>query len=372
MRYIMIKKIVVGLLTIITFSVISCESDNKEKVSNKTKKEVKLETDAYQQKLSKNKVKSIKAIAVQYKFGEPSDERIHLYQTNYNEKGYLVDSITFRNNVRVAKESIEYGKDNKIIKRALYDSSEVLISLLERELNKNGDEISFKSFMRDTLRYSQKKAYNDKNQLIKITDYYNDGSIKNISKYGYNTKGEVITKTELNELGTILYKQTIGYDSEGRKVSEIDYDSTGVLIGKTLIKNYDVNDNVQLIEKYDSRDSLYAKYEFEYNSAGEETKNTIYNGLNQILRQSYTKYDENGNRVSFKLYEGEFGLKGTDLTSYNKDNLETETKILDHENQLKHKKIKEYNEKNLLIKEVNFNHLDEPEFEFIYEYIYYK
>jgi hypothetical protein len=368
----MINRVVGGVFFITSLFMVSCEPSN-EKESIVSEKKVKEEQkEVYQKEYREKKVRSKKAIAVQYKFGEPSDERLHIYQTNYNSNGYLVDSVTYRNNYRVAKEVFEYGADNKIIKRALYDSSEVLVSLLERELNANGDETSFKSFLRDTLRYSQKKGYDDKNQLTKITDYYNDGSIKSVSSYAYNSKGDVINKTEMNDLGVVLLKQDIGYDSEGRKVSEVDYDSTGTLLGKTLIKNYDANDKIQLIEKYDANDSLYAKYVFEYNVKGQETKNTIYNGLNQILRQSMTKYDANGNRVSFKLYEGELGLRGTDLTTYNDKGLEIETKTLNHQNKLQHKKVKVYNEKDLLEREINYNHLDEPEFEFKYEYTYFE
>ncbi len=373
MHKIMINRVVGGVLLLASAFFVSCEQGEKGEesvVANKAKAEEK--SDFYQQKYKAQKVKSKKAVAIQYKFGEPSDERLYIYQTDYNEDGYLLDSITYRNNYRVAKEVFEYGMDHKIVKRALYDSSEVLVSLLERELNSNGDEVSFKSFLRDTLRYSQKKVYDDNNQLIKITDYYNDGSIKSVSSYAYNSKGDVINKKEMNDIGVVLLRQDIGYDSEGRKISEIDYDSTGIALGKTLIKNYDANDKIQLIEKYDGNDSLFAKYAFEYNANGQETKNTIYNGLNQILRQSITKYDDKGNRISFKLYEGELGLRGTDLTTYNDKGLEIESKTLNHQNKLQHKKVKMYNDKGLLEREINYNHLDEPEFEFKYEYTYFE
>lgn len=365
----MIRKIL-EILILCLFILYGCNAEPKEKVNKTIKEEPK--KNVYQETLKKQKVKSKKATAVQYKFGEPSDTRLHIYIAKYNKNGYITDSIAFRNNYRVSTETFEYGKNNKIIKRSLFDSSETLVSTLERKLNNNGDEISFKSFLRDTLRYSQKKSYNEKNQLVKITDYYNDGSVKNVSTYAYNSNGDVINKTEMNDLGIILYKQNIGYDSKNRKISEVDIDSLGNIIGKTLIKDYDNNDKIQLIEKYDENDSLYAKYKFEYDNKGNETKNTIYNGLNQILRQSITKYNEDGNMVSFKIYEGELGLRGSDLITYNKDGLEVESKTLDNQNNLKHKRVKIYNSKKLLEREINYNHLDEPEFEFKYEYTYFE
>lgn len=350
----------------------SCKNEvteEKKESKNNLKQE---KSDFYNLNLKNKKVKSKKSIAVQYKFGEPSDERLHIYTTIYNEEGYLVDSIIFKNNVRIAKESFEYNQDNELIKRALYDSSEHLINLLEREIDDNGNELGFKAFKLDTLRYSQKMTYNKDDQLEKITDYYSDGGIKNVSKFSYNSNGDIISKIDMNDLGVILLRQNISYDSEGRKVSETDYDSTGLLLGKTLIKNYDDDDNIQLIEKYNSSDSLYARYEFEYNEEGKETKNTIYNGLNQILRQSITSFDDKGNKVSFKIYEGERGLLGTDFYKYNGEGQEVETKVLNNQNEQELRKVNVYNEKGLICKKINYDKLDEPQFELIYEYTYFE
>ena len=357
-----------ALFFISAFTFNSCTTDTAER-----KKESKVseeDENAYYQNLKDKKVKSKTSIAVQYKFGEPSDERLHIYTTFYTDQGFLKDSIVYSKNVRISKESFEYNKDNKIIKRALYDSSETLINLLERGFDTNGKEITFKAFKFDTLRYSQKKTYDGNNRLVKITDYYNDGGVKNVSTYAYNSAGDVISKADMDELGQILRKQNIGYDSEGRKVSEIDYDSTGVSIGKTLIKNYDENNNIRLIEKYNGTDSLFARYEFEYNKEGLETKNTIYNGLNQILRQSITVFNEKGLKSSFKIYEGERGLLGTDNYTYNKEGQEIETKVLNSQNQQELRKVTEYNDKGLISRTINYDKLDEPQFEFIYEYTY--
>lgn len=357
------------LMIIISFYSCKNEVESNQKVNKKTTDQKEY---LYQKETKKNKIKSKKAIAVQYKFGEPSDERLYIYQTNYNENGFLKDSIIFKNNKRFVRETFKYNDDNELIQRSLFDSLENLVSLLEREFDENGKEIGFKAFKYDTLRYSQKMTYNDKKELVKITDYYNDGSIKNVSTFSYNSNGDITSKADMNESGVILMKQNIGYDSEGRKVSESDYDSTGVCIGKTLIKKYDENDKIHLIEKYNSNDSLYARYEFDYDKEGNEIKNTIYNGMNQILRQSITNYNEKGNPISFKIYEGEVGLRGTDLTKYNKDGLEIELKVLDNQNKQTSRKVKEYNEKGLLAKEINFDKLDEPQFEFRYEYVYYE
>jgi len=370
-----INRTILTAVFVITILVLGCNTPQKEQQAEQKEtkhKKQKEEESLYQKELSQNKVKAKKAFVVKYKFGEPSNEKLKLYETTYNKDGFLIDSITYTKNKMYAREKFAYNENNKIVQRELYDSLNRLTSKLIREFDQQGNDISFKAFRFDTLRYSQKKAYDKNNNLIKITDYYNDGSIKSISKYSYNTNNKVTSIVEMNDLGKILYKQTIGYDSLGRKINETDYDSTGTCVGKTLIKNYDKNDKIQLIEKYNAGDSLYARYEFEYNDKGLETKNTIYNGINQVLRQSITTYDKDGNRTAFKIYEGSVGLLGADEYTYNQAGKEIETKVLDGKGNLVTKVVKEYNEKGLLVKEINYNKLDEPQFEFVYEYEYFE
>ena len=363
-----------NLILIVVFAILSftsCNSgENKDGVKSERHQETK-EENTYQLFLKSKRVKTKQVIAVPYKFGEPSTDSILIYKTHYTENGYIKDSIIYKENKVLATESYTYNKQDKLIKRELFDEANVLISKLERVFNKNGDEKSFKSFSLDTLRYSQQKAYDEENNLTKITDYYNDGSVRSISAFDYNSKGDIVSRKEMNNLGKVVAKQTIGYDSEGRKVKEAEYDSTGNVISKTLIKNYDSNDKIQLIEKYNRNDSMVARYEFEYNEEGKETKNTIYNGINQVLRQSLTTYDAKGNRISFKIYEGSVGLLGYDETKYNEEGLEIETKVFNGKNVLDNRKVKEYNQKQLLVKEINYNKLNEPEFEFRYEYSYF-
>ncbi len=363
-----------NLLLIIALAIVSfsrCTS-NENAIESKTNAiEEKEEKNQYQQFLKSKQVKSKKAVAIPYKFGEPSTDSILIYETHYTKNGYLEDSIIYKENKVLATESFTYNEQDKLIKRELLNENNELISVLERVFNENGDEKSFKAYKLDTLRYSQQKAYDDANNLTKITDYYNDGSVRSISAFDYNSKGDIVNRKEMDNFGRVVAKQTIGYDSEGRKIKEAEYDSTGNIISKTLIKNYNKNNKIQLIEKYNSSDSMVARYEFEYNEDGNETKNTIYNGINQILRQSLTTYDEKGNRISFKIYEGSVGLLGSDETKYNDQGLEIETKVLNGENTLDNRKVKEYNQKQLLVKEINYNKLNEPEFEFRYEYSYF-
>ncbi len=103
-----------------------------------------------------------------------------------------------------------------------------------------------------------------------------------------------------------------------------------------------------------------------------ETKNVILNGIGQVIRQSTTTIDEHGNKILFEIYEGEVGFLGKDEVKYNQNGQETELIVFDNKNKQVKKKRTVYNEKGLVIKEVNYNKIDEPIYQFVYTHTYFK
>ena len=331
--------------------------------------------DTYRLYVFKNRIETKKARAFQYKFGEPIEQGILVYETNYDSKGNILDSIVFKSNKISFHEKYSYNSKNELIIRVLIDSLGVEVQKSERLLNDKGLESGFVMYHKDSVYYQQQREYNEKDELIRLTEFDGTGVAEGVSKlvseYAYNEKGELLSQTELNNGGGILSKVSYTYDSDGNKVSISNYNSIGDLQGKTLLKEYE-NGNSKLIEKYDAFDSLYAFYKYEYNLKGEETKNIILNGIGQVIRQSNTTIDENGNKVLFEIYEGEVGFLGKDEVKYNQDGQETELTIFDNKNKQVKRKLTAYSERGLLIKEVNYNKIDEPIYQFVYSYTYFK
>ena len=266
-------------------------------------------------------------------------------------------------------------KRMSLIIRVLIDSLGVEVQKSERLLNDKGLESGFIMYHMDSIYYQQEREYNEKDELIRLIEFdanaLNAGVSKLVSEYAYNEKGKLLSQTELNHSGDVLSKISYTYDSDGNKTSISNYNSLGDLQGKTLLKAYE-NGNCKLIEKYDAFDSLYAFYKYEYNSQGEETKNVIFNGIGQVIRQSNTTIDKNGNKVLFEIYEGEVGFLGKDEVTYNENGQETELTVFDNRNKQVKRKVTVYSEKGLITKEVNYNKIDEPIYQFVYDYTYFK
>jgi len=352
-----------------------------EKINNDSQVKVAVpeveidEEDTYRKYVLKNRIETKKASAFQYKFGEPIEYGILVYETIYDRKGNILDSIVYNSNKISFHEKYTYNDKNELIIRVLIDSLGVEVQKSERLLNDKGLESGFVMYHMDSVYYQQQREYNDEDELIRLIEFdargVNDGVSKLVSEYAYNEKGELLSQTELNNGGDILSKVSYTYNSDGNKISISNYNSLGDLQGKTLLKEYE-NGNSKLIEKYDAFDSLYAFYKYEYNSKGEETKNIILNGIGQVIRQSNTTIDENGNKVLFEIYEGEVGFLGKDEVKYNQDGQETELTVFDNRNKQVKRKVTVYSEKGIVMKEVNYNKIDEPIYQFVYAYTYFK
>ena len=372
------KNRLVGFIALITLNGCNAVDEN---IDNDGQAEVSVseveieEEDTYRKFVLKNRIETKKASAFQYKFGEPIEQGILVYETNYDRKGNTLDSIVYKANEISFHEKYTYNEKNELIIRVLIDSLGVEVQKSERLLNDKGLESGFVMYHLDSIYYQQRREYNEKDELIRLTEFdargVNDGVSKLVSEYAYNEKGELLSQTELNNSGTILSKVSYSYDSEGNKISIANYNSLGDLQGKTLLKAYE-NGNSKLIEKYDAFDSLYAFYKYEYNSKGEETKNIILNGIGQVIRQSNTTIDENGNKILFEIYEGEVGFLGKDEVKYNQNGQETELTVFDSKNKQVKRKVTVYSEKGLVSKEVNYNKIDEPIYQFVYAYTYFK
>ena len=372
------KNRLVGFIALITLNGCNAVDEN---IDNDGQAEVSVseveieEEDTYRKFVLKNRIETKKASAFQYKFGEPIEQGILVYETNYDRKGNTLDSIVYKANEISFHEKYTYNEKNELIIRVLIDSLGVEVQKSERLLNDKGLESGFVMYHRDSIYYQQQREYNEKDELIRLTEFdasgVNEGISKLVSEYAYNEKGELLSQTELNNSGTILSKVSYSYDSEGNKISIANYNSLGDLQGKTLLKAYE-NGNSKLIEKYDAFDSLYAFYKYEYNSKGEETKNIILNGIGQVIRQSNTTIDENGNKILFEIYEGEVGFLGKDEVKYNQNGQETELTVFDSKNKQVKRKVTVYSEKGLVSKEVNYNKIDEPIYQFVYAYTYFK
>jgi len=351
----------------------SCSTDEQTKDSETPEtSEVKTnEENSYKNFIKSQKIKTKTAFLQEFKFGEPADTKYKVYHCNYDQNGNLLDSIVYNANIEVFHEQYVYNSDNEMISRSILDSTGNILQVSERKMDE-GKEKEFSIKNGDSLYYKQISAYDTAGNRIKVTEYDSQGKPQIFSEFTYNEKGKMLSKTEKNKDGNILTKIVYTYDKDGNKASITTYNSTGGVEGKTFLKNYTELGKAKLVEKYDANDSLFAKYKYTYDENGNETQNIIYNGIDQIIRQSDAEYNKFGKRTKFSIYEGEVGFLGRDVIKYDENGNEIEFIMLDKDEKQVKRKQTFYNDKGIVEKEVNYNKIDEPIYQFSYTYSYFE
>ncbi|MCB9195234.1 MAG: hypothetical protein H6598_03330 [Flavobacteriales bacterium] len=351
---------------------ISCSNeDNEGALQNPTQNDLIQEDSCYEQFIHRHGIVEMMVTGYGYKFGEPTEGNI-LYKTTYNQDGFLLDSLIYHKNGVLASLHNSYNDQNKLLVSEIQDSIGNIQQKVERTYDIKGNVLTFQLNQSGVVLYSQKMLYDDKDRIIKITEFDKDGAPQIITNYQYNEKGKLIENEQADALGNILEKTLYVYDEKGRNTVQTIYGGTGQVIEKNFLKEYDQNDNAQLIEKYDQNDSLIVTYTYQYDAKGKEIKSIIYNGIGQIIRQSMATVDVNGDQVLYEVYEGGKGLIGKDERKYNDNHQEIELIVYDHkENQLK-RKVSSYNEKGLLKEIINYDKIDEPLFRMTFDYQYHE
>ncbi len=358
--------IIVGILVL---SACTTNEDETSVAVEKTEQsEVKGDT-TYPQFISNNKIKSIQAKGYAYKFGEPDGDGSILYEVNYNEAGFTLDSIIYQGNKAIATLSNEYNENNDLLVSVIKDSLGNVQQKVERTYDAKGNVLTFQLKQGESTVYSQKMTY-DGDKITKIVEFDEIGNPRIVTNYTYNHSGKLITNSETDENGLQLKKTSLVYDKDGNNSVQTIYNSLGQVSEKNFLKEYDANGNAKLIEKYNANDSLVVTYQYDYNEKGEEIKSVIYDGVGQIIRQSMSSFDQKGNQIGYEIYEGGKGFVGKDQITYNDKNQEIQLIVFDKNDSQIKRKTTIYNDKDLKQEVVNYNKVDEPVFRITFDYIY--
>lgn len=350
----------------------SCSQEEKSTTQDKAAITVNnsSEDTSYVQYIQRNNIASITAIGYGYKFGEPTEGSV-LYKTTYNETGQLLDSLIYHQNGVMASLHNTYNDQQKLLISEIKDSVGSVQQKVERTYDEKGNVLTFQLNQKGLVIYSQKMIYDDKDRIIKITEFDESGAPQIITNYTYNEKGKLIEDEQMDALNNILEKKVFIYDEKGNNTVQTIYGSNGQVVEKNFLKKYDKNKNAQLIEKYDKNDSLIVTYNYEYDNTGKEVKSIIYNGIGQIIRQSMATIDSKGDQIMYEVYEGGVGLIGKDERKYNDKHQEIELIVYDNkENQIK-RKVSHYNDHGLLSEVVTYDKVDEPLFRMTFDYEYH-
>ena len=241
----------------------------------------------------------------QYIEGEDDyiENSIPVESYQYNKKGYLTESVKYRDGQGRLQESYEYNTKNQLIEYIRHPNPYGYgYSKKTYQYDNKGNKV--KGLINDPaedINHTLTYQYNDQNLIEKIS-YSSDSVIYNAVVYNYDNENNKIGVVSYYSDGRIKQSDSIKKDDRGNRIEVVSYGE-----GSKYQLKYNNKDNLIEIIYYDWNGELSYKEAYQYNDAGNKVKMThlIYpykDEMNKIY-----KYDTKNNQIEMieTNYEGE-------------------------------------------------------------------
>jgi hypothetical protein len=184
------------------------------------------------------------------------------------------------------------------------------------------------------------EEFDEKGNLLKETTYDDNEEIEQVYVYKYNEKGYLIEE--------ILY-----YDAEIELVSRKEYVLHDNGLKHKEIVHYSEEEYDTIEYRYNDKNQLTEKVQFNNSGEVETTEKFIYGGINLIenvvydaqdkpLSQKYYTYDEKGNEIEFQSNDLVEDIKFSKEYSYDEKGRRIESLTYNDKNQLREKLLYDY------------------------------
>lgn len=257
--------------------------------------------------------------------------------TFFNEDGEI---ITYRkyyyNEKGLLREEKIYTDEDDFLSKIVYEYDENGALLNNKQIDYNGNVLASEVFEYDEYGVSKKntlvREYDSNRNIIKETDYHDNGNVKTIKEFEYDANGNVIKETyysyakdyNKNFADPVVPRITLyTYSADGKLSERRLYHDTGKVNGDNTVYEYGADG--KLIKKskyncYSDQDIIDEHYEFEYNTSGKLIHAVMYDyeydsetGIRtpELLNEYTYTYDNNGNLINYTEYLGDYNGETT-------------------------------------------------------------
>jgi len=225
----------------------------------------------------------------------------------FNSEGFQIEVITYDENGKKKMKTVDEfnSKNQHIHSRSFhYSPQEILSSHTAYTYDANGNMIEIKWFdSRDNLKTRQTFEYNQKEQVVKQTQFRWDGDKQWYKTTAYDEHGNPVEFIEYNIDRDTQTRKTSIYDEIGNLIFASDYNPDGSLKMKKAFK---YNEQEQLIEMggYISGE-YHIAVEKKYNVHGKIIKEFYYNEKGASDGKRINTYDARGNLTANTDFDAE-------------------------------------------------------------------
>ena len=199
-----------------------------------------------------------------------------------NEKGNLISEEKYYGNDSGEKTVYEYDNKDNIVVIINYDEEGVFISKSEVTYNEKGD-------------VTERKTLNTENKIT--------------SRLSFSVPEEhQIEESEFDENDKLISKTLLKFNNEGKEISSVQISPQGKLIS-SVINTFDERGNViqRLFKDFYSKTINYT-----YNEKDLLTIQELYDDNGLLLRKNMYEYDDDGNVIAEQTYEMDTSRGGRD------------------------------------------------------------
>ena len=281
---------------------------------------------------------------------------IHTALSNYNDKGFLLESTSSSGDDTVQNEYIHfkatkslfhYDNNGTLVSNSHYDGNGSMEDSASYKVDSKGNRIDWNTYKGDgSLEWNYNREYDIKGNLIESNEYYL-GALKTRHTYKYDDKSNVIEEntyegdgrlklkelfkyddnrnvteiTDYNQTGVFKARYTYAYDASGNQVEEKEFDDENTPRFKKIVTEYDKDNNVIEVNKYNEKGKIV--YECKLDKWGNHTFDATYKpdgALVEKITQKY-KYDDHNNETENERYNGrgKLMLKTKNIYTYDKE-----------------------------------------------------
>ena len=349
------KKILMGILLVITFSIGACGSNTEKTESSDLATAIAtwqeqydlgmqyLEDGDYEQAI----VAFTAAIHIDPNRAEAYQNRAYAYMGNSQTWKNMLSALEdYEKTLELDEYNVDaylglvelYIRQEKFdqAKKVLQDADEKLdderIDEKLKELN-SGEIYNQRGQLLYRCGYDERGnrawyhilSYDSDGRQTGIRSYNANGEETGYVEYLYDEKGRIIQDAGYSANGTIS-KVTYEYDEEGNVVQsyedeediEFSYDAQGNVIEQRwpgengLVMTFTYNEQGQNIRTDEYKGDEYLGYTiYEYDERGNQISENTYNSANELTEKVVMEWDENGNMLSENIYDSNDALLST-------------------------------------------------------------
>lgn len=287
------------------------------------------------------KIKTVRRFTQRYKnysFSElmnKADEEFLELVVEMDEQGNILSESKFDNEGELEeRNTYVYSKLGKLEEHILLYAIDDVTERRVLKRDEKGLLLEETKYYGDDAGERAEYAYDEKENIISIKRYDEEGDFDVREEMKYDDKGSLIERTKFDKDEKVVERLSFALDSASNEVEEMEYFPDGKVKTKTLIKLNEKGKEISSVQTtpdgklisavktvYDDRDNVIERHykdfysksiRYSYDEQDRLITQELYDGSGMLLKKNIYEYDDAGNIIAEQTFEIDTSRGGGD------------------------------------------------------------